>query len=113
METIAKTTLFELLQDPQQAGELPQDEIFPILCKVGTLQGALLAALAKNQSDGTKPPQEDRLLKVSEAAKVLGMTQDYLRRNSSELPFVVRPTPHQLRFSLLGIQKFIKTHGNQ
>ena len=51
----------------------------------------------------------DRLLTKAEAAKLLGMSQDWLQRHADTLPFTRRPTPHALRFSYLGIQKWIKT----
>jgi excisionase family DNA binding protein len=52
--------------------------------------------------------QGDRLLTVEEAAEKLSMTKDYLYRTSKKLPFTVRTGRKQLRFSLLGIERYIK-----
>jgi predicted DNA-binding transcriptional regulator AlpA len=57
-------------------------------------------------------PQGDRLLSVAEAAEKLSMTEDYLYRAAKRLPFTVRTGRKQLRFSLLGIEKYIKQHSS-
>jgi predicted DNA-binding transcriptional regulator AlpA len=52
--------------------------------------------------------QEDRLLTVAEASDKLGMTKDYLYRHAETFPFTVRMGAKQLRFSLNGIERYIK-----
>lgn len=52
------------------------------------------------------PP--DRLLEVSEAAKRLGVSKDYLYRHAKQWPFAVRIGPGQLRFSERGLEGWIK-----
>ena len=44
----------------------------------------------------------------AEAAEKLAMTKDFLYRHADEFPFTVRPTSNHLRFSLRGIEKFIR-----
>lgn len=56
--------------------------------------------------------QEERLLEIDEAATKLGMTKDYLYRHANKLPFTVRTAPRQLRFSLHGIEQYIKKQRN-
>ncbi len=51
----------------------------------------------------------DRLVNIKEAALLLGMSKDWIGRHADILPFTRRPTPNVLRFSYLGIQKWIKT----
>ena len=51
-------------------------------------------------ASGTREPSPpDRLLEVSEAAKRLGVSKDYLYRHAKQWPFAVRVGPGQLRFS--------------
>lgn len=52
-------------------------------------------------------PREDRLLKVDEAAQKLNVKAGWLYRSADDLPFTVRPSPRRLRFSLLGIEKWL------
>jgi predicted DNA-binding transcriptional regulator AlpA len=56
--------------------------------------------------------QEDRLLKIREAAEKLGMTEDYLYRHAKQFPFTVRTGPRQVRFSQLGIERYIKSRSS-
>jgi predicted DNA-binding transcriptional regulator AlpA len=50
----------------------------------------------------------DRLLKVQEAASKLGVSKDWLYRHGSELPFAMKTSPQQLRFSEKGIERYIE-----
>jgi hypothetical protein len=47
------------------------------------------------------------MLNIEEAASKLGVKKDYLYRHK-ELPFRVNVSPGQLRFSLKGIEKFLR-----
>ncbi len=51
---------------------------------------------------------EDRLLTVEEASQKLGVTKDYLYRHADHFPFTVRVGPRQLRFSLHGMDRYIR-----
>jgi len=51
---------------------------------------------------------EDRLLTVEEASQKLGVTKDYLYRHADHLPFTVRVGLRQLRFSLHGMERYIR-----
>ena len=52
--------------------------------------------------------EADRLLDVREAATLLSLSEDTLYRRADELPFTVR-LGGSVRFSALGIQKFIRS----
>jgi predicted DNA-binding transcriptional regulator AlpA len=52
---------------------------------------------------------EDRLLDAGEAAKVLGVSEDWLYRNAKKLPFSRKLGPKMLRFSYQGILKWLST----
>jgi predicted DNA-binding transcriptional regulator AlpA len=53
-------------------------------------------------------PTEDRLLKIDEAAQVLGTSEDWLYHNWKKLPFERKWSPRQLRFFLKGLQRYIE-----
>jgi len=102
-----------LLADPARAAEVPADAIPALLAqlaaeqaRVSALETALAARLA--EAAGTNGPPADQLLTVEEAAAKLGTTRDWLRRHP-HLPFVVRLSPGQVRYSAKGIERFIAT----
>ena len=103
--------LVTLLADPARAAEVPTDAIPALLAqlaaeraRLSALESALAARLA--EAVGTNGPPADQLLTVEEAAAKLGTTRDWLRRHP-HLPFVVRLSPGQVRYSLKGIERFI------
>ena len=52
---------------------------------------------------------QDRLLDADEAAKLLSVSEDWLYRHAKILPFTRKLGPKMLRFSSLGIQKYLAT----
>lgn len=52
---------------------------------------------------------DDRLLDAEEAANLLGMSRHWLYRHAHKLPFTRKLGPKNLRFSSLGIQKYLAT----
>jgi predicted DNA-binding transcriptional regulator AlpA len=52
---------------------------------------------------------EDRLVEAEEAAKLLSVSSDWVYRNAKNLPFTRKLGPKMLRFSAIGIQKYIAT----
>ena len=53
--------------------------------------------------------EKDRLLTAQESAKMLAVSPEWLYRNAKKLPFTRRLGPKMLRFSQLGIEKWITT----
>ena len=49
----------------------------------------------------------DHLLDAEEASKVLSVSADWLYRHANKLPFARKLAPKMLRFSYLGIQKYL------
>jgi hypothetical protein len=108
--------LTTLLAEPRRVTEVPLEAIPGLLhlvraergridterARVDALADALVAQLAAS-SDG----QHDRLLTVDQAATRLGTTEDWLRRRRAALPFVVRLSEGQVRYSAKGIERFI------
>ncbi len=56
---------------------------------------------------GQNGHQGDRLLGAREAAEILSVSPDWLYRYGSRLPFTRKLAPRVLRFSYLGIQKYL------
>ena len=52
---------------------------------------------------------EDRLLEAGDAAKLLSVSEDWLYRHAKKLPFARKLGPKMLRFSSIGIQKYLAT----
>jgi len=52
---------------------------------------------------------QDRLLEAEDAAKLLRVSEDWLYRNAKKLPFARKLEPKMLRFSSLGIQRYLAT----
>jgi predicted DNA-binding transcriptional regulator AlpA len=105
-------TLDELARDPLRASGLAADALAALAARCAAVQSALAAAqfaLVVNggTADAPAPHDDDRLLGIKEAAAKLGVTRDYLYRRK-DLPFRVSVAPGQVRFSLKGIEKFIR-----
>ncbi len=56
-----------------------------------------------------KGTDDDRLLDAEEAANLLSVSEDWLYRNGKKLPFTRKLGSKMLRFSFLGIQKYLAT----
>ncbi len=54
----------------------------------------------------------DRLLDAEEAAEILAVSPDWLYRRAARLPFTRKLGPRVLRFSSLGIQRYLSTRKN-
>ena len=52
--------------------------------------------------------ETDKLLTIDEAAEVLRTTKDWLYRNHPRLPFTVRLSERQLRFSAKGLERYLE-----
>jgi len=72
----------------------------------GLLRRIIREEIATLKSDST---EEDRLLDAPEAAKLLTVSADWLYRHAKKLPFTRKLGPKMLRFSCLGIQKYLAT----
>lgn len=107
------TMPWELLNDPGRVAEISPEQVPAMLGQLEELRALLLARLLTVPANGNAPapgaPAEgDRLLTVEEAAHKLGASKDYLYRHAKALPFTVRISPRQLRFSLRRIERFIQ-----
>ena len=94
----------------QEVNSINLEQLPSMLTQMAALLGALSAQLLTPQGHARREIQsaEDRLLTVTEAAQRLSTTPDWLYRHASKLPFTVRLTPKQLRFSSQGIDKYLQ-----
>jgi predicted DNA-binding transcriptional regulator AlpA len=71
--------------------------------------GELLRRIVREEISALKSEisSQDRLLDAPEAAKILCVSEDWLYRNGGRLPFTRKVGPKMLRFSWLGIQKYL------
>jgi excisionase family DNA binding protein len=102
-------TLDELTAHPERAKELPPEVAADLLARMAGLQPVLLArALGHQEDDQPEARGEgDRLLTVAEAARKLGVSNDWLYRRAHRLAFTVR-LGRQLRFSAVGIERWTR-----
>ena len=84
--------------------DLPAEEL-PGL--IGELEVVKATAWSRLTAPTPTHSERDELLSVLEAARRLGVSEDYLYRHSREYPFT-RRQGRKLLFSALGIDKFIK-----
>jgi hypothetical protein len=105
-------TLDDLARDPLRASDLAADALAALAARCAAVQSVLAAAqlaLVVNggRTEAPAPIEGDKLLVIEEAAAKLGVTRDFLYRHK-DLPFRVSVAPGQVRFSLKGIEKFIR-----
>ena len=86
------------------ARDLPGEEL-PEL--IGQLESIKATAWARLSAPVPAPVEHDELLGVVEAARRLGISEDYLYRHSREYPFT-RRQGRKLLFSALGIERHIR-----
>lgn len=95
---------FQLEELLQAARTAPSDELPRLL---GDLEEIRCTAMARLASPSPPQPQADVLLDAAEAARRLGMSQDWLYRHAEHLPFT-RRIGRRLLFSAQGIEQFIR-----
>jgi len=104
----AVPTLDEVSSNPERATTLPPGVLLALIYRCATLQTALLGALAAGaNTNGAERREPDSLIDVTAAAKLLGMSPDWLYRHAQRLPFTVRQG-RRLLFSSRGIGEFIR-----
>lgn len=103
-------TLADLLANPERVTEIPAQSIPGLLGDLERLRTTLWARMMSASSNGQlEPPAEgDQLLTVEVAARKLDVSKDWLYRRTAKLPFTIRLGPRQLRFSVRGIERYIR-----
>ena len=101
-------SLDTIAADPSRAISVPPAARLRLYFSALAVLNALAPLIAAPSTTPAGTPEEDRLLTVNEAVVKLGMTNDWLYRRAKTLPFTVRPSPGKLRFSLRGIERYIR-----
>jgi hypothetical protein len=74
---------------------------------------ALVVEIVRDQKEQEEKSQlthgSEQMLMAKEAAALLACSTDYLYRNAKKLPFARRLAPKVLRFSRVGIVKWLET----
>ncbi len=96
-------TVDQILTDPGLVQDLPVPVVQHLLIQVT----ALLPLLVSRSHSAPEKTPEDRILRIKEASIILGTTVDHLYRHHDKYPFAFKDGD-SLRFSWLGIQKWIR-----
>jgi hypothetical protein len=105
----APPDLAALLGDRARIGELTAETASLALAEIAAEQACLSAlqtAVVAHLVTVQNGREQDRLLSAGEAAARLGVTKDWLRRRP-HLPFVVKLSDGVVRYSSVGIDRFI------
>jgi excisionase family DNA binding protein len=100
-------TAADLVAHPERIADVAPTQIPTILAQLTTLTAALAARSALPSAPSAASEQGDRLLTVKEAAALLQMSVDFLRRSPVARPLRVR-VGRELRFSARAIDAFIE-----
>ena len=96
-----------LLPDPM---DIPTESIAPVITRLSSLQTALAARLihmpTNSSRQDSKPEGDDELLMTADAAKLLNVSEDWVYRRASRLPFTRRLSRKTLRFSRAGLLRW-------
>jgi predicted DNA-binding transcriptional regulator AlpA len=104
-------SLDEIGRDPSLTQGLTSRTRAELIVRASAVIAALAAPLIADQAPALEQhssPGGDRLLDVNEAATMLGCKLGWLYHSAKDLPFTVRLGPGQLRFSLSGIERFMR-----
>ena len=100
--------------EPAHAAALPLAITVAVLARCTIAHGALVARLLTLLAEGPQPEKQghenDRLLTATEAAALLGVTPRWLYRHARRLPFARRLSRKVLRFSEVGVRRYLETH---
>ena len=108
-ETKLKTllSLDDIIADPSGMEDITPQEAGEMLVKLSSIQTILMSRVLSGNGNGNHA-QQDELLTVEEAANRLNTSVDWIRRHTKTLPFTVRISPKQVRFSAKKIETYLK-----
>jgi hypothetical protein len=96
----------DILSNPSRVADLSPVEAGEMLARVAGLQTVLMGRVLSG-SNGRSVDNEDRLLSLKEAAKLLGMSEDWVYKNGKRLGLLVK-IGGKNKYSYRKIQKYIK-----
>jgi predicted DNA-binding transcriptional regulator AlpA len=115
MNPLVPTTpsLEAIVAEPAQATALPLAVTAALLARCAVAHGALVARLLTLLAEGAALEERDqetnRLLTAEEASVMLGVTPRWLYRHARRLPFARRLSRKVLRFSEVGVRRYLET----
>jgi hypothetical protein len=102
-----RLTAAELVSDPSRIREADPIQLPALLSQISAVTAAVAARLGilcvQRSADDA-----DRLLKADEAASILNVSKDWLYKSDAAKLFRVRVAEGVVRFSHLGVQRFIE-----
>ncbi len=103
------SSLRDLLADPTRVSTLTPSEAATALVELASLQAAVAARLhsAPEGNSHRSEATPDRLLTAEDVAERLGRTRDWVYRQSKHWPFTRKVASRTVRFSELGLQRFL------
>ena len=106
---LLRITVEELMASPLRVNELPLEEQRQLLLQLPALVIALAATSALVPMETAKPAKQepDTLLTAEEAAVILNVAPSWLYSHAKRLPFANKLSHKRLRFSRLGIEKWL------
>lgn len=106
--------LFALLEMPEQAAEVPLEQIPALVAEVASeqaalsaIQGVLTARLLVTPAVHDSGSDGDRLLTAEEVAHLLGVTKRWVQRRARRLPFARRISGRSVRYSEAGLKRWM------
>jgi predicted DNA-binding transcriptional regulator AlpA len=117
---ITRTNAEDLRYDEFDLQHLSGEALSRLKAEIGVIVGQaeltremISAEHARRELNNSAPHAEsDRLIDVKEAAVRLGYSTDFIYTHADEFPFTVRHN-RSLRFSSLGIDRYIKKRAGQ
>jgi len=109
MSAQSKALLAPLLDLAKRVEEIPSADIPAALYALASVQGGLAARLVVDDM-GRQPEEQgqpDRLLTAKEVAPILAVAPRWIYRHHKTLPFTKRLPGKGLRFSEVGLQKYM------
>jgi predicted DNA-binding transcriptional regulator AlpA len=100
-------TAAELLRDTGALGEMCPEARRAAIRQLTVVAAAIAAQMDAEDDDQPVTSETDRLLDVDAAAAVTGLSVDQLYRRKN-LPFRVQAGPGTVRFSVRGIERWIR-----
>jgi len=92
---------------------LSEEALPALLLELSALQSRAACRLLSRNGTPAPSATADRLLTIEEAAERLGTSKDWLWRHGQQLPFVVRLSEGQTRYSAKGLEAFIASRAGQ
>jgi hypothetical protein len=105
-------TAAQVVADPARVSDVDPAALPALLAQLTTAAAVVavrLSAIEPRSAEAAATSGGDRLLTAKEAAVVLNLSTDFLYKHEAAKAFRVR-IGSEVRFSLVGIQKFIERH---